>query len=246
MPFIVLADLNSEIDRRELTGPVVLGRAPECNVAIHDAMLSRRHCRIECIGDHWFITDLGSKNGTYVNNQIIQKRLLNEGDIVRIGRTRVRFHATAFFTAPSDTVRRIDRPADPIAALAGTISGIRYFGDDEFPDDPAIREKFPRPRPIPQPPQSLGNVAVQTMLMNIASSMWDEIIDTPSRAGASLPAAPMIDGQPTVMQMDGVTRFRPADRPTRMARLRREMIRMSLACAIGSTIAALWVVSWHL
>src|SRR5947209_6977680 len=48
MPYITVSASGEELDRRELTdAPIVIGRAPECQVSVHDILLSRRHCRIE-------------------------------------------------------------------------------------------------------------------------------------------------------------------------------------------------------
>ena len=47
---------------------ITLGRSSKCNFTIPLEELSREHCIIEVEGDHIFVTDLGSKNGTEVNN----------------------------------------------------------------------------------------------------------------------------------------------------------------------------------
>ena len=80
MAFIIVADSKSdEIDRRELAGPLVIGRSPECDMPVRDILLSRKHCIIERIGDVWVVADLNSKNGTRVNGDpITQLRLTME------------------------------------------------------------------------------------------------------------------------------------------------------------------------
>ena len=47
--------------------PIIMGRAPECDIELADATVSRRHAEVVRDGDAWFIRDLGSSNGTKVN-----------------------------------------------------------------------------------------------------------------------------------------------------------------------------------
>ena len=42
----------------------MVGRSPECDVAVRDLLLSRTHCRIEPAGHGWKVVDLNSRNGT--------------------------------------------------------------------------------------------------------------------------------------------------------------------------------------
>jgi pSer/pThr/pTyr-binding forkhead associated (FHA) protein len=62
--------------------PLSLGRAPENDLSFpEDDGLSRRHLVIEPEGARWSVTDLGSKNGTYVNDtRIRRKHYLKSGD----------------------------------------------------------------------------------------------------------------------------------------------------------------------
>lgn len=52
----------------------VLGRDPECDIVFYSGSVSRQHAQIERIDDDFFIEDLQSRNGTYVNNQRIRQR----------------------------------------------------------------------------------------------------------------------------------------------------------------------------
>src|SRR5690349_8862659 len=91
---------GEEIDRRELREPLVIGRSPECNVAVRDILLSRRHCRIEPEAGGWSAQDLGSKNGTHIGDELVTRRLLKDGDVMLMGKTRVSFHTGAFVPLP--------------------------------------------------------------------------------------------------------------------------------------------------
>ncbi len=132
MAYIVLADSDHEIDRRELIGPVIIGRALDCSLAVHDALLSRKHCSLERFGNDWVLRDLRSKNGTFVNSQLIESHLLKDGDIVRIGKTRVFFRTSEFIAATDQQpVSKLLRPVDPREAMASSLSGFKYFEEDD-------------------------------------------------------------------------------------------------------------------
>lgn len=68
---------------------VVIGREEGTIVLSHDTAASRAHARITREGDFFWVEDLGSTNGTWVNRHRIGKRVeLNVGDLIQIGETR--------------------------------------------------------------------------------------------------------------------------------------------------------------
>jgi pSer/pThr/pTyr-binding forkhead associated (FHA) protein len=67
---------GEEIGRRRLEGPVTIGRSPDCDVSLHDHLLSRHHCRLAPSDDGWVLTDLGSKNGTIVHGKPVTQHVL--------------------------------------------------------------------------------------------------------------------------------------------------------------------------
>jgi two-component system, cell cycle response regulator len=71
--------------------PMVLGRDPECGICIADGSVSRRHARIHPRNDGYFAEDLGSTNGTYVNDVAAVMTRLKDGDYLRIGSCIYRF-----------------------------------------------------------------------------------------------------------------------------------------------------------
>ena len=72
-------------------GPVIIGRQAGATLKIANASVSRRHAMIEKDGDRFIIADLGSRNGTFVNDVPIKKRELQHGDRVRIGESQFFF-----------------------------------------------------------------------------------------------------------------------------------------------------------
>lgn len=74
-----------------LAGALEVGREAAAGLRLDDAQVSRRHARISPAGDHAVIEDLGSANGTYVNDQPAQAgQELRRGDDVRVGLTVIR------------------------------------------------------------------------------------------------------------------------------------------------------------
>ena len=70
---------------------VTLGRGTDADIQVLDHGLSRHHCYFEKRGEKFFLGDLESRNGTYVNGQRITHVELKSGDIVRIGAVEFEF-----------------------------------------------------------------------------------------------------------------------------------------------------------
>jgi pSer/pThr/pTyr-binding forkhead associated (FHA) protein len=68
-----------------------LGRLPECDVVVDDPGVSRQHARIRRAETGFVLSDLGSTNGTFVNEQPVQDHLLADGDRITIGETLLVF-----------------------------------------------------------------------------------------------------------------------------------------------------------
>jgi chromosome segregation ATPase len=88
-----------------------LGRGADCAVRTDDAMVSRKNCKISFSGGRWIVEDLGSSNGTFVNEVRVQKQALNHADVVRCGTLQVRFVETADSAAPAGKPRTMSIPA---------------------------------------------------------------------------------------------------------------------------------------
>jgi pSer/pThr/pTyr-binding forkhead associated (FHA) protein len=68
-----------------------MGRLPECDLKIDDALASRRHCEIRPEPDGYRLVDLGSLNGTTVNGVKVQEKALADGDVINVGETAIRY-----------------------------------------------------------------------------------------------------------------------------------------------------------
>jgi pSer/pThr/pTyr-binding forkhead associated (FHA) protein len=81
MAYLIVSQAGHELKRIELCkSPVVIGRSPECDLALHDILLSRRHCRLTPTTDGWLLIDLASRNGTRVGDRKIEQRFLKDAD----------------------------------------------------------------------------------------------------------------------------------------------------------------------
>ncbi len=69
---------------------IFIGRDKKCEVCIQDAKSSRRHARLFVDANSWFIEDLNSTNGTFLNGKTVFKIALGEGDEIVIGDTSMR------------------------------------------------------------------------------------------------------------------------------------------------------------
>lgn len=68
-----------------------LGRHPESEISLDDITVSRRHVEIERTPEGYVVSDAGSLNGTYVNQERIDRLLLRHGDELQIGKFRLVF-----------------------------------------------------------------------------------------------------------------------------------------------------------
>jgi pSer/pThr/pTyr-binding forkhead associated (FHA) protein len=71
-----------------VTGPVVIGRAAECDISVPADEISRRHALIKPTPEGLAVEDLGSSNGTYINGKRVQHGFLNPGDELRLDAVR--------------------------------------------------------------------------------------------------------------------------------------------------------------
>ncbi|MFW6189660.1 MAG: protein kinase domain-containing protein [Planctomycetota bacterium] len=85
------ANFEYEIPPAQQEEDVWLGRGAFCKIRISDPQLSRRHCEFSYKDGRLFVEDLGSRNGTRVNGDLIESRVeLNDGDSVIVGSHELR------------------------------------------------------------------------------------------------------------------------------------------------------------
>lgn len=70
--------------------PIVsIGRHPESVIYLDDVTVSRRHAEVHHVGGAYVVRDLGSLNGTYVDQERVEERQLMHGDELQIGKFRM-------------------------------------------------------------------------------------------------------------------------------------------------------------
>lgn len=85
----------------ELTASQVIGRLPSNEIPVTDTRMSRRNTRIVNRAGRWWVEDLESKNGTFLNGESIDKAPLEESDELRVGETLFSFIGGGAATSPA-------------------------------------------------------------------------------------------------------------------------------------------------
>jgi hypothetical protein len=95
-------------------GELLVGRGQDLDIVLQDGMASRRHARIDWQNNQPGIEDLGSSNGTFVNNvQIGGRQALKPGDRILIGQTVLSVQPIQPAGVPPD--KALDQPPEPAA-----------------------------------------------------------------------------------------------------------------------------------
>ena len=129
------------ITRRDFTSQlglaaagVVVGADASVDVPLTDTLVSRRHCSIVPTRDGFDVTDLGSRNGTFVNgNRVSGEARVGPGDELRIGRTRIVLRADRTADDPGMTEAQAPPPQltprekDVLIALFTPMTGPEMF-----------------------------------------------------------------------------------------------------------------------
>ena len=101
-------------------GDTVVGRAPICDLPIDEPSISRRHVRFRVHGDHCVLTDLGGRNGTFVNGEQVTEAEVKAGDAVVLGRFPLRVdHGAVESLVFSDSHALVDGETSIVRPAAG-------------------------------------------------------------------------------------------------------------------------------
>jgi adenylate cyclase len=150
----------------ELGAHNTLGRHPNNTVQVLDRIVSKEHCHLDLVDGRYVLKDLGSLNGTYVNGERITDRVLDPGDEIMLGSTRLVFESDSAPAPPPQDFG--GAPATP-APLPGSFGGAAGPGGTAphgsggpgfYPPQPSAPSPFPPPSPgafganSPPPPAS--------------------------------------------------------------------------------------------
>ena len=72
----------------------LIGRAVDCTIRLNDETVSAHHARLSYQGNQWWLEDLGSKNGTMVNDFTIEGPIIiTDGDCISLGNVKMLLHS---------------------------------------------------------------------------------------------------------------------------------------------------------
>ncbi len=136
-----------------------IGRKPHNDFHIDNLAVSGDHAVIVTILNDSFLEDLGSTNGTFVNGVPVQKHFLQNGDVIEIGKYKMKyvneqlgegadFEKTMVLRAPSAA----HPPAAPTAPAAPAAPAQKGFGDTQTNLPPHVPPAAAAPQPMPKPP----------------------------------------------------------------------------------------------
>ena len=93
--FVVVQGSKSGARYALVTDTVTLGRHPESTIFLDDITVSRRHAEVRRDGARYWVRDVGSLNGTYINRDRVDDQELDDGDELQVGKFKLVFvHGT--------------------------------------------------------------------------------------------------------------------------------------------------------
>jgi len=111
MPTLTLKFKNKSLGKYQLqTGvSLTIGRRKTNDVVIEDPAVSGHHAKIDSLGDRFVLTDLQSKNGSFVNEQLIHSHWLKHEDVIAIGGHTLAFNYSEKEQTPQTDSDEFDR-----------------------------------------------------------------------------------------------------------------------------------------
>jgi DNA-binding NtrC family response regulator/pSer/pThr/pTyr-binding forkhead associated (FHA) protein len=188
---LVFSGPSSWMYQLPASGRVVIGRAETADLRIDDASISRQHAAAEIDADGVTISDLGSQNGTYVNEQRISGvHVLHANDVITIHKTTLILHATSPATVAAvvldhDALRkRIEDESDRAVRYERKFSVLSLVWPAPVPDRRRTEQQIAgQLRRIDAAAWSIDEHTFEVML---AEASQDEAIAIASRLRAKL------------------------------------------------------------
>ncbi|MHC4662766.1 MAG: FHA domain-containing protein [Planctomycetota bacterium] len=132
MPHLNIVDRKGERTIELGAATITIGRASDNPVSLDDPKSSRKHTQITLVGADYFLVDLKSRNGTYLNGRKIEREPLRDGDIITIGDSKITFIGSApsvkvegDATIDSSEDFFADKEAKPIFTVVGIGGEVR-------------------------------------------------------------------------------------------------------------------------
>jgi uncharacterized protein involved in exopolysaccharide biosynthesis len=142
------------LDRPEM----VIGRSRYADIHISERALSQQHCKLTRHGEHHRLFDLGSTNGTFVNDMRVQQADLKPGDVIRTGETIFTYMSGSQATMPAPGEQTIALPNAPYGGPMGGPGARGAMAGSQA----LVRQ---RPMPLPSPGTALARRTPQPFIM---------------------------------------------------------------------------------
>lgn len=129
MPKMIVSIDGVVIKEVQLTKDrTTLGRRPYNDIVIDNLAISGEHAVLQLSGSEVHLEDLNSTNGTYVNGKAAKKQLLRNGDLIEVGKYKIKFFSDAPDDAPRSTPASLtgdatNVPQAAIKVLSGAAAG---------------------------------------------------------------------------------------------------------------------------
>ncbi|MBI4207014.1 MAG: FHA domain-containing protein [Betaproteobacteria bacterium] len=171
---------------------VTIGRKPQNDIQIENLAVSGEHARIMTILNDSFLEDLGSTNGTLVNGNPIKKHILQDSDVIEIGKYKLKFVMEAPAAQPAEAASMEDFEKTMILrAPAAAQAAAKAFGDTQGMQAaaaaaPAVAVVTPTPGPaapavaVVTPPKPVEEPAVAAIQILNGPSAGRELVFTKS------------------------------------------------------------------
>lgn len=88
---------------------ITIGRKEDNDIQIENLAVSGHHAKIDSVGDGFLLTDLQSKNGSFVNNELVSSHWLQQGDSVTIGKHTLTFSYDDYEKKPDEDEGKMDQ-----------------------------------------------------------------------------------------------------------------------------------------
>ena len=157
---------------------MVMGRHPDCQIQLDSNMVSRRHAQVVGEGDQYFVEDLGSGNGSFVNGKKIEGRvLLAHEDRLKVGPILFRFEADQKSQSKPSSVAALketgfdigfsaDEDDEGSATIMGAVSGGGGFGGLDVRPESKLKAMIEISRSL------AGTVDLEKLLPQILTSLF--------------------------------------------------------------------------
>src|SRR5262249_44409186 len=121
---------------------VIVGSGESCNIRVPDAGLVTRHCQILKMENGYVLRDMSGEVGTFVNGKRVKEHLLNDRDLIQVGKERFTFSEAA-----GENTSRVAVSVAPVAAAPtgkttrAVAAPARSGNTDRIAQDPTRKDR---------------------------------------------------------------------------------------------------------